>query len=137
MVASSANWRAEMSFAKIHGHLTSRIGRPVNFGPPQDVLQKGGSGGAGTIIDEVWADQAINTAPVHEQLCGNWCWGDYSFCSQMIEWDDGRRMIRLAYYRRRCGEDFWTFASQMTVTSEPETIKALLDRTLSRRNWFE
>ena len=46
-------------------------------------------------------------------------------------------MIRLAYYRRRCGEDFWEFASQMTVTAEPPIIKALLVRTLAKKTWFQ
>jgi len=43
-----------MSFAKIKGKLSSRIGRPVHFGPPEDVKRKGGGAGAGSIIDEVW-----------------------------------------------------------------------------------
>ena len=46
-----------MSFAKIKGKLSSRIGRPVHFGPPEDVKRKGGGAGAGTIIDEVWPTQ--------------------------------------------------------------------------------
>ena len=41
-----------MSFAKIKGKLSSRIGRPVHFGPPEDVKRKGGGAGAGTIIDK-------------------------------------------------------------------------------------
>lgn len=63
-------------------------------------------------------------------------WGDYSFCSQLIEWDTGERSVRLAYYRRRAGEDHWEFASQMTVCSDPATIKELLERTLAKTEWF-
>jgi hypothetical protein len=63
-------------------------------------------------------------------------WGDYSFASQLIRWDNGTHTIRLAYYRRRTGEDHWEFASQMTVNSDPETIKALLERTLEQSSWF-
>ncbi len=42
-----------MGFAKIKGPLRSRIGSRVTFGPPKGVREKGGSGGGGTIIDEV------------------------------------------------------------------------------------
>jgi hypothetical protein len=34
--------------------------------------------------------------------------------------------IRLAYYRRRTGEDWWEYASQMTVCSDVATIKTLI-----------
>jgi hypothetical protein len=125
-----------MSFAKIRGRLTSRIGRPVNFSAPQDVSTRGGDGGSGVIIDEVWADSSVNDSPPHDQPCDDHCWGDYSFCAQHIEWADGNRKIRLAYYRRRCGEDFWTFASQMTATSDADTIKKLLESTLGKVDWF-
>jgi hypothetical protein len=125
-----------MSFAKIKGKLSSRVGRRVNFGPPVDVKGKGGVAGAGTIIDEVWAYPDANEKPPHPQGCDVQCWGDYSFCSQLIKWDDGTHAIRLAYYRRRCGEDFWEFASQMTVCADPETIKVLFERTLARDTWF-
>ena len=124
-----------MSFAKIKGKLSSRIGRPVHFGPPEDVKRKGGGAGAGTIIDEVWADPDLNNAPPHKD-CDGQCWGDYSFCSQLIRWDDGTEVIRLAYYRRRCGEDFWEFAAQMTPTAEPEIIKVWFNRTLAKDAWF-
>jgi hypothetical protein len=43
---------------------------------------------------------------------------------------------RLAYYRRRCGEDFWEYASQMTVNAEWKTIKAFLENTLAKTEWF-
>jgi hypothetical protein len=71
-----------MSFAKIKGKLSSRVGRPVSFGPPQDVKGKGGVAGGGIIIDEAWADPDINEKPPHPQACDAHCWGDYSFCSQ-------------------------------------------------------
>jgi hypothetical protein len=63
-------------------------------------------------------------------------WGDYSFASQLIRWDSGEHSIRLAYYRRRTGENHWEFASQMTVNSDPATIKLLLERTLAQAAWF-
>lgn len=125
-----------MSFAKIHGNLTSRIGRPVSFSPPQDVHARGGSGGNGEIIDEVWADDSMNVSAPHIPACEHHCWGDYSFCSQLIHWSDGSFSIRMAYYRRRCGEDFWTFASQMTVNADWQTIKKLCENTLAKSPWF-
>jgi hypothetical protein len=124
-----------MGFAKIRGKLTSRIGCRVCFGAPRDVHKAGGSPGFGTIDDEVWADPSINDAPARTSDGSN-DWGDYSFCSQLIRWDDGSQSVRLAYYRRRAGEDHWEFASQMTVNSDPPTIKALLQRTLAKEEWF-
>jgi hypothetical protein len=122
-----------MSFAKIRGELTTRVGRWVRYGAPQDVQGKGGNSSEGTIIDEVWVD--LESVP-HEQPCDEHCWGDYSFCSQLIEWSDGSRSVRLAYYRRRCGENAWEYASQMTVSSNPATIHSLLTCTLAKADWF-
>src|ERR1700733_1153514 len=123
--------------------LTSRIGRPVNFRPPLDVKGKQGSGVSGVVVDEVWADEVLNQSGAHSDPCpnGKHCWGDYSFCAQLIKWHpvsvDGEHSIRLAYYRRRCGENRWEFASQMTVNGPCGTIKELLQRTLAKTRWFE
>ena len=129
--------------AQIKGNLTSRIGRPVAFGAPGDVLVKGGTGWKGQIIDEVWADPSLNKSPPHETKCSNgkFCEGDFSFCAQLIEWTDAKytnhpRMIRLAYYRRRCGENGWEYASQMTVCTYPEIVQELCRRTLDKIDWF-
>jgi len=51
-----------MSFAKIKGNLTSRIGAQVRFGTPKDIGAKGGRPIFGTIVDEVWATPKINTS---------------------------------------------------------------------------
>lgn len=57
---------------------------------------------------------------------------------QLIKWPREQDFsIRLAYYRRRVGEDNWTYASQMTVNSNWQTIKKLLERTLEKREWFQ
>ncbi|MHB9074307.1 MAG: hypothetical protein ACYC6G_12360 [Desulfobaccales bacterium] len=126
-----------MSFARIKGELTSRIGRPVRFGAPKDVKAKGGEAGYGVIVDEVWADPELNLSPYREaDHLGDW--GDYSFCAQLIKWPQEEEFsIRLAYYRRRAGEDYWTYASQMTVNSDWKTIKKLLERTLKKQEWFQ
>jgi hypothetical protein len=129
-----------MSFSKIKGTLTSRIGRPVRYGAPADVSRRGGAAGEGVIIDEVWADPSLNSKRPHREPCkwGKECWGDYSFCAQLIEWNDGSpHQIRLAYYRRRCGEDAWEYASQMTVSGEWKIIQRLLTRTLAKTTWFK
>jgi hypothetical protein len=125
----------DMGFAKIKGNLTSRIGAQVRFGTPKDVGAKGGSAGFGTIVDEVWATPEINTSLARKPEKKN-DWGDYSFCAQLIKWGEADFSIRLAYYRRRVEEDWWEFASQMTVNSDWRTIKALLERTLARTGWF-
>lgn len=64
-----------MGFAKIKGHLTSRIGRRVWFGTPKDVETKEGSAGFGVIVDEVWADPEINLSPQRTPE-HNGDWGD-------------------------------------------------------------
>jgi hypothetical protein len=134
-----------MGYARIRGSLTSRVGQPVRFGAPKDVDTKKGAPAHGEIIDEVWADMALNSSPPHPQPCqgGDHCWGDYSFCAQLIQWKDGHDndkpgepSVRLAYYRRRCGEDWWEYASQMTVTADCATVKALLEVTLAKTKWF-
>ena len=120
---------------KIPGNLTSRIDKPVTFGTPKDVGAKGGSPGYGTVVDEVWATPEINTSPARQAQSKD-DWGDYSFCAQLIKWGENNHTIRLAYYRRRAGEDWWEFASRMTVNSDWRTIKSLLERTLAKTGWF-
>jgi len=108
-----------MGFAKIRGKLTPRIGYPVNFGAPKDVARTSGKAVSGTIIDEVWADPDLNKSEPHTTCeASSECWGDYSFCAQLIKWDHGEASIRLAYYRRGCGEDYWEYASQTTVNAD-------------------
>jgi len=107
----------------------------VRFGTPKDVGSKGGSPGYGTIIDEVWATPEVNSSPPRQSLNKN-DWGDYSFCAQLIRWDWGAHVIRLAYYRRRPGEDHWEFASQTTVTTDWKTMKSLMERSLEKTSWF-
>jgi len=81
-----------MSFAKIKGVLTSRIGRSVSFGPPGDVHAKGGAAIRGIIIEDVWADPEVNSAPRHPQPCGEHCWGDYSFARSLSEYSPTSRV---------------------------------------------
>jgi hypothetical protein len=124
--------------------LASKIGNLVTFGPQEDIkAEPDGSGWTGKIIDEVWATPDLNKAPPHPTPCpnGTLCEGDYSFCGQLIKWDDAKYTphktnVRLAYYRRRCGEDIWRFGSQTTVCSDPPTVYALLSRTLIKNDWF-
>lgn len=124
-----------MSRARIKGHLTSRIGKTVTFGPPRDVFKAGGKSTAGKIIDEVWVNKDLNSTPPRQGDAHN-SWGDYSFCAQLIDWGQGERGIRFAYYRRRIGEDWWELGSQTTVCSDPVTIKRLCELTLSKRTWY-
>ena len=121
-----------MGWAKIKGTLRSRLGCTVSFGPPGDVKAAGGTSSSGRIIDEAWVDEALNSSPPRQGSAKD-NWGDYSFCAQLIEWAHGERGIRLAYYRRRIGEDHWELASQTTVCSDPETIRRLCQLTLAGR----
>jgi hypothetical protein len=129
-----------MGFAKLHGRLTSRIGRPVRYSAPKDVHEKGGQAAHGIIVDEIWVDPQKNDSPPRKPNHPH-DWGDYSFCAQLIKWNgpmvDGEHSIRLGYYRRRCGEDWWEFAGQTTVSAEWQTIKVLCEKTLSKIWWFQ
>lgn len=124
-----------VGFAKIHGALTSRIDQHVRFGAPKDVSKRGGEAQHGVIVDEVWADPTINVSPPRKRHHDH-DWGDYSFFAQLIRWDHGRYQIRLGYYRRRAGENWWEFAGQTTVVSDWKTIKTLLGLTLAKKDWF-
>lgn len=120
----------------IEGSLTSRKGNPVSFTPPQYIMDKGGEVYQGKIIDEVWADEKINYSKPRKPKSKN-DWGDYSFFAQQIEWEDGVRQIRLGYYQRPAGENYWRFASQTTLTTEWSIIKKLFVKTLKKVNWFK
>lgn len=124
-----------MGFAKIKGKLTSRKGNRVRFGAPKDVQRGGGGALCGTIEDEVWADENINTSPARAAT-GAHDWGDYSFFAQRIKCDDGRYLIRLGYYRRRAGEDWWEFAGQTTLCADWHSIKALMEGLDAKPGWF-
>ncbi len=115
--------------------LSSKIGKRVHYGAPNDVRKKGGRSKSGKIVDEVWANKKLNASHRRRRKSVN-DWGDYSFCAQLIKWESGEHSIRLAYYRRRAGEERWQYASQMTVDTGWKTIKALLQSTLAKENWF-
>lgn len=115
--------------------LGSRIGKPVEFKAPRSAQRLGAKPHKGKIIDEVWADERQRDPPRHNHNDPA-CWGDYAFCSQLIEWQEGGHSIRLAYFRRPCGKDDWQFASQTTIETKPSTIKRLLERTLEKADWF-
>jgi len=127
-----------MSFARSQGELTSRIGRQVRFGARQDIQRAGGAAAYGKIVDEVWAGPEINRKP--PQPSGLEGWGDYSFATQLIEWDGPdpkERSVRFVYFRRRAGEDWWEYAAHTTVTADLETTRVLLEKTLAKVMWFE
>jgi hypothetical protein len=115
--------------------LESRIGRKVVFRPPLSAQKLGAPNLLGKIVDEVWADDAQRDPPTHGHD-DPYCWGDYAFCSQLIEWQDGGYSIRLAYYRLPCKGLRWQFASQTTIETKPSIVKPLLERTLARTDWF-
>ncbi len=128
-----------MGFARIKGSLTSRIGQKVRFGAPKDVKRAGGGAHFGVIVDEIWADETINTSPPKPSK-GKDDWGDYSFFAQRIKRDKGGKidyLIRLGYYRRRAGEDFWEFAGQYTLCANSRKIKAMLDGMAAKPDWFQ
>ena len=105
---------------------SSRINERVTFGAPGDVKKRGGAGVSGTIEDEVFV--------LDEASRGKW--GKYCYFAQLIQWDSGRRLIRLGYYRKRAGETHWEFESPTTIDSSTATIRKLLALTLAQKGWF-
>ncbi len=115
--------------------LRSHIGDPVTFNAPITARRLGAGARKGKIIDEVWAIESQRDPPKHTHKDAN-CWGDYAFCSQLIEWQEGGHSIRLAYYWRPCVKDNWLFAGQTTIETKPSTIRALMEQTLAKPEWF-
>jgi hypothetical protein len=68
-----------MSFAKPKGELTSRIGRAASFGAPKDAHAKGG-------------EPSLNKQPPKKGAPAD-DWGDYSFCAQLIKWNNAEFSI--------------------------------------------
>jgi hypothetical protein len=77
--------------------LRSHIGNKVTFTPPVTAQRRGARSQVGRIVDEVWALESQRDPPAHVHDDPN-CWGNYAFCSQLIEWEMGGHSIRLAYY---------------------------------------
>jgi hypothetical protein len=120
-----------------NGELISRIGKKVHFGPPRD--RRGSQGRSGKVVDEVWEKPlgAHNEIGIHSPRDGVKCWGDYAFLSELIRWDLGGYSIRIGYCRRRCGEPNWRFVAQYTIEADPKTVQSLLEKTLSKKHWFD
>lgn len=111
----------------------NHVGNKVVFKPPKNVPD--GKQRTGRIVDELWADnQGLKSR--HQQGHAANCWGEYAFCAQLIEWDNGGHSIRFAYYRQSCGSEKWTFGSQTTVEANPEDIKSLCEKTLAKGEWL-
>jgi len=62
-------------------------------------------------------------------------WRYYAFQAQRIVWNHGRKSIRIVYYRRNTRHDRWRFASQTTVNSSAQVIKAICRDILKKRSW--
>jgi hypothetical protein len=115
--------------------LRDHIGDKVTYRPPLSAQKQGAPNRIGDIIDEVWAIDSQRDPPKHEHNDPH-CWGDYAFCSQLIEWQEGGHSIRLTYYRLPGGGDRWQYAGQTTIETKPSTIRALLTKTLEKADWF-
>jgi len=98
----------------------SRIGKPVVFSPPDAVGEADKR--YGTVIDEVWTE----VIPDKE-------WGWYIYTSQLIEWTDGTRSIRLTYYYQAEGAKSWRFGGQYSLEDKPSVILNLIRNTLAKK----
>ena len=116
--------------------LRSHIGDPVKFGAPLSARMLGAQQRFGRIVDEVWALDSQRDPQKHDHDDPN-CGGNYAFCSQLIDWEEGGYSIRLAYYRLQCKGTFWQFAGQTSIETKPSTIKLLLEKTLAKAEWFK
>jgi hypothetical protein len=115
--------------------LRDHVGDKVVYRPPLSAQRLGAQKVVGRIIKEVWAIEAQRDPPKHTHSEPH-CWGDYAFCSQLIEWQAGGHSIRLTYYRRPCGKENWQYAGQTSIETKPSTIKVLLRKTLDQTEWF-
>jgi len=77
----------------------------------------------GKIIDEIWSDIYLDKE-----------WGYYIYTSQLIQWDNGRKSIRVTYYYCPNGKEQWIFGGQYSIEDKPEIINKLLSDTLNK-NW--
>jgi hypothetical protein len=85
--------------------LRDHIGDKVTYRPPLSAQKQGALNRIGEIIDEVWAIDSQRDPPKHEHNDPHG-WGDYEFCSQLIEWQEGghsRRGIFSSCGRNSCG----------------------------------
>jgi hypothetical protein len=94
----------------------SKIGNKVVFSPPKAVA--GMPKRIGRVKEEVWSD-------VYQSE-----WGWYAYTSQLIEWSDASRSIRLTYYYYPEGGKGWRFGGQTFLEDRPEIINALIRETL-------
>lgn len=99
-------------------HPDSKIGNEVIFSPPEDV--NGGSKIKRRIIDELWTDLYYDKR-----------WGWYVYTSQLIQWKDESRSIRMTYYYYRESDGRWVFG-QFSVEDSPEIIQQFIQDTLAK-----
>ena len=100
----------------------SKIGNVVEFSPPISVGEAAKR--RGKIKDELWSE----IYPDSE-------WGYYIYTSQLIEWENGGRSIRITYYYRPEGAKHWFFGGQYSIDDEPKIIRKVLEATLNK-NWY-
>ncbi len=100
----------------------SKIGNPVEFSPPVSVGEAAKR--RGKIKDELWSEIYKDSE-----------WGYYIYTSQLIEWDNGDRSIRITYYYQPDGATRWFFAGQYSIDDRPEIIRTVLEATL-KKNWY-
>jgi hypothetical protein len=100
----------------------SKKGSRVIFKPPKGAGTQV-SPRKGEIIDEIWSDVYLDQD-----------WGHYIYTSQLIQWDNGNKSIRLTYYYCPNGKDRWIFGGQFSIEDKPEIINKLLSETL-KKDW--
>lgn len=96
----------------------SKIGKPVVFSPPKAVA--GMPKRHGTVKAEVWSEVFRSE------------WGWYAYTSQLIEWADGSRSIRMTYYYHPEEGKGWRFGGQTSLEDRPDIINGLIRDTLAR-----
>lgn len=98
-------------------------GQDVNFTSPVD-----GTPYTGKVLDFIELD------PVGGEEGGEWGW--YRYFSELIEWPDGTRSIRLSYwhYHSSAKQWQWNFGGQYSIEDEPSVVNKLLELTLAK-NW--
>lgn len=94
----------------------------MTFRPPKAV---GGINIDGTVLDEVWTGPHLEPG-----------WGYYAFFSELIQWDDRSRSIRLSYFYWPKNGQRWIFGGQSSLEGGLLEIHDLLQKTLAQQHWF-
>jgi hypothetical protein len=105
--------------------LPERKEKEVRFKNPKAVISAACR--EGRVVD------AVTVGPVMDVE-----WGWYYYFSELIEWhSDKSKSVRISYYYAKFDAKSWRMGGQYSIEDSPSVIKALLEKTLGKKEWFE